>query len=165
MARTPEPSTLVQLGETPVVALLSVKIGETVIDPLLYTLDSSRGMVYIDPEAFYNAELWPSSLNLVIEYSAGYNPLPADLQMALNNATATMSNSAAPLPPGVRSMDIPDVGSIQMFDPKVMYGGAALLPALAPYAQLLDGYRDTGRFYQDAAMIKLEKIRDLPVPP
>jgi hypothetical protein len=136
----------VQLTQTPVVSIEKVLADGVEIDPSYWTLDNLSGMLWLSQCPFDIPTLFS------VEYTAGWEPLPLDLQQALNTAAETLTTNAPPPPPGVRSFSMPDVGDIQYFDQSAIMSGSSLLPALAPFSDLLKFYRDTGRLYPAPAL-------------
>jgi hypothetical protein len=112
--------------------LFTVTIDGAVITPDQYDLDVTNGWLY--PIAG-----WWSGVLIVLDYKAGYNPIPADVQAAANE-WLTMRWAAKGYDPTLRSEEIPDLISVAyQQQPASGSDGALALPQSV--AGWLEGFR------------------------
>lgn len=146
----------IQVRENPLIEVKSIKIDGVTVDPSEYKVDYDKLVVHLESMDFYLCD------ELILEYDAGWEPLPPDLQFAMEQAIAAMSagvGAGLVQIPGVDKIDIPDVGQInfstQGYGETV--GVSSLLPALKPYEGILSVYRDTSRWRGNPTLRKIEK--------
>jgi hypothetical protein len=123
---TGEPLILSQAPIDP--ATLIVTLDGAVIDATDYILDSFAGLLY-------RAAGWSMSTSLVIEYTAGFDSIPPDVEQAVLDL-CVMENSGRGRDPMLRASDSPGLGR-QEFWVGGLPGGAAIPTEIAA---LLDPY-------------------------
>ncbi len=96
-------------NSTPPVPLFGVAIDGTVLDPPLYEVDLSTGRIFRLNAGWGGAAL-------VMDYTAGYDPIPADLQAATNE-WLTSRWLMRGRDPSIRSEAVFDVLTVQYGDP------------------------------------------------
>lgn len=97
-----------------------------------YGLDQYAGLVYrlTDPMR------WTSTTSLVVAYTAGYDPIPDDVQQAVLDL-CTMENSGRGRDPMMRAQEVPGIGRTEFWVGGLP--GGALIPQ--DIASLLNPYR------------------------
>lgn len=142
------------LRQWPLIAVDSVKSdGALLAEGDDYRIDWNRARIDVCLAA------WPfdGTGAVVVEYDAGYDPLPDDLAAIIEAAASSLAggNDLA----GVQSVDLPDVGSVRFGDGGIStIAGANLLPALQPYAAVLNGYRDTSLLWMQRNNHRVELL-------
>lgn len=156
----PDPRAMPQallLRETPLIAVKALTVdGAALAEGDDYRIDYHRARVDVS----YYAWNWSEPGTLIIEYDAGYDPLPDDLQFILDTVGARMGDTTAGDLAGVSAVDLPDVGSVR-FDSDAAGGGidgAALIPPLSPYAATLSSYRDTSKLWLQHTNRRIELV-------
>jgi hypothetical protein len=118
------------LARLPVASVTAVSLNDEALDPTQYAVEAEAGLL-VRVSAGLSRRWEPRSL-VVVEYTAGFDPLPQDIKLAtlkLIEADWTQRGKD----PGLRSIGI---GSISL-----TYFGAAAAPGIASVADLLAPYR------------------------
>ena len=76
--RAQEYPIVIDTAATPATPKLTVTVDGTVLDPTLYNLDPNTGRIFLLDG------VW-SGMMILLDYTAGYDPIPADLQDAAND--------------------------------------------------------------------------------
>lgn len=137
------------LKESPLVSVESVVLSvdgapQVLVEGVDYRVDFIRSALVL------SAPVTVCFHELTIRYTAGWAPLPEDLQAVLDAAAQAQAAAATAAPAGVQSVDIPDVGGVRFADPSAYK--SSLVPALAPFESVLNGYRDTSRYFPEASL-------------
>jgi hypothetical protein len=129
-AENGEPLILSQAPVDP--ATFSITIDDAALVSTDYGLDQYAGLVYrvTDPTR------WTSSVSLVVQYTAGYDPIPDDVQQAVLDL-CTMDNSGRGRDPMLRASELPGLGR-QEYWVGGLPGGATIPQDIAG---LLNPYR------------------------
>jgi hypothetical protein len=149
------PVATVFLRVYPVVSIESVTIAGSTVDPATVKFDAESGrLLGFDGNAFDLGHYLRSS-GAVIEYSAGFVEVPADLYETLVGALAVQWNTRQAQASGLtlggaipRRIETADVGAMEVgtlapnyFVERSTIGGVDD-PMLGPYARMLDPYVD-----------------------
>jgi len=129
----------IRLRRRPITLIATVTEGTTVLDPVAYETDLPGGLIYrLMSDTRGN---WcGSSVN--VEYSAGYYPIPADVQDAVL-AIIRHKYSSAGRDPLLKRFTIENVGSEDYWVPLSSTGlYEGLPPDLQPVADTIAYYRD-----------------------
>lgn len=121
------------LSRTPVSSITSVAVDSTVLSENESRLDSSAGL--LARLANGRSRPWEARAVIVVEYEAGYETTPADIQQAALTLIAA-DWSARGRDPGLRNIGI---GSITLG-----YFGPDNQPGVGTVAHLLNPYRTVG---------------------
>lgn len=166
-------SELVMLGEYPVTEIASVMLGDTLVDPLYYFVDPDSGTMYLrDGNGYITKNFLASYLgfpftsfpwwgtcappSVVVTYTAGYSPLPYDLQTVIANYAAEQLKASrlSGLATGgsgssstIRTVTIEGVGAVtyNQESAATRIASAAVGPIIGPNAAILDMYRDISK--------------------
>lgn len=127
------------LARRPLVDVSAVTISGEPVDPAAFEADEAGGILYhlsggrrID---------WPPRARIVVEYSAGWDDVPADLQLAAAKASLLIwsENGLDPVDPSLKREKIDGIGEIER------WVGPASDPALpAEVMDLLAPFREGG---------------------
>lgn len=127
---TGEPLILSQAPVDP--ATITITIDGAVLLPTDYGLDQYAGLVY----RITNPMQWTSTISLVVAYTAGFNPIPADVQQAVLDLCVG-ENSGRGRDPMLRAKETPGLGRSEFWVGGLP--GGALIPQ--DIASLLNPYR------------------------
>jgi Phage gp6-like head-tail connector protein len=108
-----------------------------VIDPAAWEVDPSTGQFYRLDGATVLA--WTGT-TVLIDYTAGFDPVPPDVQAAALEWLGVQYHSGYGRDPSLRSETIPDLIT-QTWDTSPAAMGSATTAVPAPVAHLLSGYR------------------------
>jgi hypothetical protein len=107
---------------------LVITLDGTVLDATAYTLDSFAGLLY-------RTAGWSMSTSLVVAYTAGFDPIPPDVEQAVLDL-CVMENSGRGRDPMLRAKETPGLGRSEFW-----VGGLPGSPAIPQdIAALLDPY-------------------------
>lgn len=118
------------LSRLPIMAVTTVTLNGEPLDATQYSVEPEAGLL-VRSSAGLSRRWEPRSL-VVVEYTAGFDPLPADLKAAclrLIEADWTQRGKD----PSLKSISIGSIG--------LTYFGAAAAPGIASVADLLSPYR------------------------
>jgi hypothetical protein len=150
----PMPRGSVYLRVFPVVAISKVTINGATLDPTKAIFEPASGKLFsLDGPPAIDLGVMLVSGRARLEYTAGFNPLPADLYDALLGALAIQwsarqaiqANGGGLLPTRISAIDVGDVEfstAPNAIVEATMKGVGTEDPLLGPYAMLLDPYVD-----------------------
>jgi hypothetical protein len=138
----------VLLSRVPVESITSVVAGESTLDPETgYVSDKRTGIVRCCCD--HRCRCWCGCV-ITIDYVGGFDPLPADLEMALYGCLGVLW-ARMQTPPGEAAAATGPMKSMVLFDfARIDYdtsaitgdgGGAGVHPAIAGELAIFDGYR------------------------
>ena len=128
-----------RLPQYPVSSVELLKIDEVDMDPTDWALDGESG--YLFPLAGPGWTIYNSAL---VQYTAGYNPVPADLEdAAIQLIQSAFSGGPGSVPTGPAKMQRVEGAVTETFFDHQAEGGAL---SIAHYAHVLDQYRSERAF-------------------
>ncbi len=118
------------LARLPVTSITNVTLNGEPLDPTLYNIESHAGLLIRVTDGL--SRRWEARSVVTVQYQAGFDPLPADLQQAALTLIGA-EWAARGRDPGLKSIGI---GSINL-----AYFTPDAAPSVTSVAHLLDPYR------------------------